>query len=218
MVSSDVYSAVALASIVNQYVMLFEPVCVMGVSSHSNGASSFSISENLKPSETFYAEPNIPFHLKLGSKRIKSINIINYECYLQAEHLHKDFLHVDMKKQLELALSKAVPGYREELWLYCAEVAEKNGISLDRLNAMEGKAKQTMAYLCQRFSVILNNDCQIIDASRYGVENIYDATLLTKNIYQASQASKYLGLSRCARGVKRIVGSIFRKVKLMVMP
>ncbi len=212
----DVYSAVALASIVNQYVMLFEPVCVMGVSLHSGGASNFGSGDNLEPAEKFHSEPNIPFHVKLCSGWIKSIQIIIYECYLQAEHVHKDVLHIDMLNQLELAVSKASLDYQEELWQYCAEVAKKNGISLNRVKVEEGRVRQQMESMWRRFSAAFQDIFLTVDASQYGVEDIYGATLLSKELYQANSIYGFWSLSRYVKGIKRIVGFMFRKIVFIV--
>src|SRR6185436_6485266 len=68
----DVYSAIALASTLDRYVAMREPVSVAGVSSHSNGASSLGIGKLLGPAEKFFSESNIPFHATLGSAKVKS--------------------------------------------------------------------------------------------------------------------------------------------------
>ena len=107
----DVYSAIALASTTDTFVMMREPICVMGVSSHSNGASMFCPRTPKGPSDLFFSESNIPFHSRLGSGRVRSIEIVVFECYLQSSHLHHDELRIDMFEQLTLALARGKPDY-----------------------------------------------------------------------------------------------------------
>jgi Glycosyltransferases involved in cell wall biogenesis len=111
----DVYSAIALSSTVDKYVMLHEPVTIMGVSAHSGGASGFGIGKSHEPAKKFYSENNIPFHPRLGSGRVKSIRIIIYECYLQSMHLHNDKLKIDIIEQLAMALAQSDSDYYNEL-------------------------------------------------------------------------------------------------------
>lgn len=197
----DVYSAVALASIAEKYVMLHEPVCVMGVSTHSNGASNFRLDTNQGPSQKFFSENNIPFHPKLGSERVKSIQLIIYESYLQATHLHKDILKIDMAEQLGLALARSPIDYRPELKKYCDEVAYKNGIDVERVEMSVNKHNQK--YLARLFNVLLGcwNEL-LLDSTTYSVRNVYGAAMLSHTLYQFYNRDKYWRLFN----LKKLIG------------
>ena len=85
----DVYSALAVASIVHKYIFLEEPVAINGASRHSIGTSQFSPDQksDQSPSRNFLAEDNMPFHRDMplfGEKKYPmSIQAIVYESYLQ---------------------------------------------------------------------------------------------------------------------------------------
>ena len=200
----DVYSAVALSSVLPKYVRLFEPVCVMGVSSHSNGASTFAPGATSAAAEMFFSEPNIPFHPKLGSGRTKSTQLLHYESYLQAEHLHKDVFHVDLRDQLTLAISKARPDYRSDVIDYCLSVAADNHMRLEVVKfRKDSLLKRASSVFCNEISV---------DASQYGVANIYDATLLSERLYQAHHNSRYGCLYRYVKGIRKLLGLVLKKL------
>lgn len=61
----DVYSGIAIASIVPRYLYSLEPLALAGVSRHSTGTSHFSrptSGNELSPAQRFISEGNIPFH------------------------------------------------------------------------------------------------------------------------------------------------------------
>lgn len=178
----DVYSAVALASVINNYVAIREPVCVSGVSSHSNGASTLGLTKNRTPAEKFLSEGNIPFHSKLGSPCVSSVPVIMYECYLQSIHLHRDVLKIDMSEQLSGILYLSTPGQYPELKNYCDQVAQLNGIPTDSYK----KNVSQLQYLTwkRRITSVTEGWRYItVDARDFKIDNVGDATILAKSIY-----------------------------------
>lgn len=203
----DAYSAVALASIVNQFVMVFEPACVMGVSTHSAGASVFASGTSSKSNDIIASEPNIPFHsMLILVSTLKSIHISVYECYLQAEHLHKNILNIDMLEQLTLALSKVSRDYYDDFSQYCKEVAANDNVSFNA-------DKFTFNMLDRIYDLVSLSlqDTITVNASKYGVKNIYDATLLSNKLYLDNATSKYKFICKYIRLVKKILRFIFTK-------
>jgi glycosyltransferase involved in cell wall biosynthesis len=205
----DVYSAVALASTADRYVMLHEPICVMGVSSHSGGASSFGMGKNEEPAQKFYSEKNIPYHSKLGSERVKSIQIIIYESYLQSMHLHNDILKVDMCDQLALALGKSSSEYYHELRKYCDEVVFKNGIDAERLEKAIRLTKNKGKKWMNRIKLIILYLKELtIDTSQYSVTNVYGAALLTNALYQFNVSHKHWHLRKLFTLIKNSIFTV----------
>lgn len=204
----DVYSAIALASIVDRYVMINEPVTVMGVSSHSTGASNFGASKSQEAAQIFYSESNIPFHSRLGSERVKSIRIIIYECYLQSLHLHNDALKINMLDQLRLAMAQSNRDYSNELLYYCRNVASKNGIDMELIN--DGGMKQKLI----RLSILINAvfsifKCQTIEASKYFVKDVFGASQLSRTIHKYYTTDKHSGTYRLISLVAKKLCSIY---------
>ena len=191
----DVYSAIAIASTVEKYVMINEPVAVMGVSSHSGGASGLGIGKSLEPSKKFYSETNIPFHPRLGSERVKSIRISIYECYLQSIHLHKDALKVNMIEQLNLAMAQSTKDYASELLDYCKHVASINGLDINSIDT------GIMKYILTRLSILKIAvlsifKCQTIDARMYFVYDVFGASQISRTIHQYFTTDKHSGIYR----------------------
>lgn len=109
----DLYSAIAIASVIDRYVFLHAPTAVSGVSKHSTGNSSFSNkkNKNMAPVSTFYSERNIPFHAEVplhedGGLPI-SFQAMVYEAYLQSAVLRGASSRVNHRQQLEIILATA---------------------------------------------------------------------------------------------------------------
>jgi glycosyltransferase involved in cell wall biosynthesis len=94
----DVYSAIAIASVIEEYVYCHEPLAVNGVSVNSCGSSFFNGDQGNKggasPAMRFFSEKNIPFHPDLplveNYKPPLSIQALVYESYLQSLPLVKN--------------------------------------------------------------------------------------------------------------------------------
>jgi hypothetical protein len=211
----DVYSAIALASVLDTYVMLKEPVAVAGLSSHSTGAAGFGIGKNCVPAQTFFMEENIPFHSMLaGGERVKSLEICVYESYLQSAHLHHDFLKIRLEDQMRLALSRIVPQYYDDLRRYCSQVACDNEINMDivdrKTNKLKGRLSlqwlKTVANLIIRelpFSG--NKEFRIKDAREFGVQDISGAVLLAKAVFLLETRYANWKLDTFFRSVKKVL-------------
>jgi glycosyltransferase involved in cell wall biosynthesis len=208
----DVYSAIALASIVDDYAMLHEPVCVMGVSVHSNGSSQFGLGKSQGPVLKFYSENNIPFHESLGSNTVKSIPIITYESYLQASHLHNDILKVDMVEQLGLALATSSDEYRTELKKYCDEVALRNGVDLKAVEICISKRNPKIISRLLSFAVTYWNEL-CVDSAKYSVKNVYGAAMLSHVLYKFNRHDKNWRLINMKKLVLKIWSRLWRFLK-----
>ncbi|MGD0854225.1 MAG: glycosyltransferase family 2 protein [Dehalococcoidia bacterium] len=190
----DLYSSIALASVVDTYVILKEPVAVCGVSSHSAGNAWISVKKSdRKQAEVFFSENNIPFHSMLaGGEVLKSVQIAVYESYLQTAHLHHNFLKIKLEDQLALILAGTPKQDYSEISKYCYGVAQSNGVDrniLDRKTSSERK-RLFLRRLNQTLGVVfgqlnLSDDKRVIirDAREFGATNIYGATLLAKAVY-----------------------------------
>lgn len=180
----DVYSAIALASVLDKYVMLREPVAIAGTSSHSNGASTLGIGQNTNPARQFYSERNIPFHEALfGGESVKSIPILVYESYLQSTDLHHDYLQIHMPDQLGLALARVKSRGFAELRQYCMQVAQRNGILEKEI--MRGYRREKTRFLIERIkeAIRLSFSALTIDGADFGIRDISGAATLAKSSY-----------------------------------
>lgn len=196
----DVYSAVALASVAQSYVLLREPVCVMGVSSHSNGASNFGSGTPKGPGDLYYSEPNIPFHPALGHGRVKAIELLVYESYLQSLHLHGNSLGISLPSQLALALARADSRDFLEVEKYCTDVMEAQPPGSARLpTGWAHTVRSALGRWLNRARALFRalNDLTV-DAAAYHVTDVYGAAHLTAHLHRFHHHDRYWRLRQIA--------------------
>lgn len=108
--SPDVYSAIAISSIVKEYIFSDEPLAISGTSRHSTGNSFYSTSKRRDPTPgaKFATEENLPFHEDMplcddGGYPL-SLHALVYESYLQSMSLRPAAGQVDHVRQLEIIM------------------------------------------------------------------------------------------------------------------
>jgi len=119
----DVYSAIVLSLLIDDYVYVNEPLAINGASSHSGGTATFETSKKARsydPAKKFLMEPNLPFHssLPLGKNDmpVRCLSVLVYEAFLQAEVFHLGAqVSTSHQRQLELALIESGPDHEEVL-------------------------------------------------------------------------------------------------------
>lgn len=128
----DLYSAVALCLKTDRFLSIGYPIAVGGTSRHSTGAAN-SIATNdegRRAIAMYMQEDNIPFHpdLIMG----KSLEILLYECYLQARHLRSGPPALTLQRQLQVALDRAPAIHRESIAEDCRRMAQRHGLRVPR--------------------------------------------------------------------------------------
>jgi hypothetical protein len=209
----DVYSAIALASVLDHYVALKELIAVSGLSSHSTGASAFGLVKNVAPVQKFLSEENIPFHSILaGGETSKSASIMVYECYLQSIHLHHDFLKIKLEDQLGLALSTITSQHYDDLRKYCNRVACNNGLGMDIVDRKTRKFKRQqriehLKKINDHLSRLFRQ--RTISCNKFGIQDVYGAVFLAKAVFLLETQHKHWKLDNLFRVIRRIVKNIF---------
>jgi hypothetical protein len=125
----DLYSAITLCLATDRYLAVAEPVAIGGTSRHSTGAAYTIATTNAgqEPIRQYLQEDNIPFHPDLLLS--KSLQIMLYECYLQARHLHRPGMpRTTLARQLEVALETAPPQHRHSIEQDCRQIAQRGGL------------------------------------------------------------------------------------------
>lgn len=123
----DVYSAIAAASVTDEYLYVWGPLAIAGMSSHSNGKKFMNASKEDEKSMDFFRENKMEFHKELGGGLIQSVPMLVYESYLQSTHLRSGE-RTSRHFQLALAISKAAPKSRADVLAYCKKIAEKDNL------------------------------------------------------------------------------------------
>ncbi len=202
----DIYSAIALASVLDDYVMLKEPVAIAGLSSHSTGASGFGLTQSV-PVQKFFSEENIPFDGRLRHNNFpRSASIWIYECYLQAIHIHDDFLKVKLEDQLGLALSRIPKNEYDILRKYCVEIAHRNGIDMTLVDRRE-KAYGRWGFFrrwVERVSWSWNH--LVLSGKEFGIHNVYEASILARAVLLLK--TRYAGwrFKKLFKGIRKLFG------------
>ncbi len=180
----DLYSAVAVASVIDRYVYLHAPMATLGRSKHSIGASTFSVrGASATPVTTFYSEGNIPFHDAMplhedGSLPI-SFHALVYETYLQSASLRSASCDFSHRQQLGIILATA-GAHRESIEKWGRLFAERHGIDFA---AAKRTAAVKRAYL-QPLSASnkLRNALHTVFADNLPIRNIHEACIAAGTI------------------------------------
>lgn len=142
----DVYSAVAIASVIDSYAYSHEPLCISGVSRHSTGTSQFSNdpTKPRSPAQVFISEGNIPYHRDLplcsDGSYPPSLQAMVYESYLQSAGLRSASsgnLHVKMLKVILATAARQDDRIEEWGRLF----ADRHQLNFDALNTQARRAK-----------------------------------------------------------------------------
>jgi Glycosyl transferase family 2 len=190
----DVYAAVALSLALDQYVYLHEPLSICGASAHSIGASHFKISTNSSASAKYHAEEEIPFHPSLGDGRVRSIELLVYEAFLQASHLHHNYDCSSTAEHLAVSIAHsddARNGYsRTNVTDYCRGIAEGQGIDFPSVEACARRMsfRNRVRATCRRISSPFP-EFQV-DGGLLGLGNIFDATVAANSLYFQATSNK----------------------------
>ena len=190
----DVYSSIAIASAIDQYVYSNEPLAINGASIHSTGTSSFSSSEPNQrvksPSKMFSSENNIPFHSDIpmcaDGSYPPSIEATIYESYLQSDPLrdgNQDKIY-HIQRMLELSLANGRKIHQETLKDWAKLTAKFHELDFTRI---QNRAKIRKLYL--ELHKFRNKIYSGLNMYRAGSNNlflkdVYEASLVAQNIIQ----------------------------------
>jgi hypothetical protein len=203
----DVYAAVALSSTLGWYVYMNQPLSICGASAHSIGASQFGSSTNLSASARFFSEEGIPFHPAIGNGRVRSIQLIVYEAYLRAAHLHNDFVCTSMAEQLALSIAHSGDA-RMDVTDYCRGIAESHGIDFQLVKA-SARRFSLLHRVPTRFRRLKSPFPEFqVDGELLGVMNIFDATVAANALYLQVTLNK-------AWRVRKLLRALFRRAGLL---
>lgn len=187
-VNPDVYTAVAIARLTNDFLFVHTPLAISGTSRHSNGHSAFSVNPTRDPQvyQQFLSEGNIPFHpdmptLEDGSIPL-SLQACVYEAYLQSTHLHGDVDDMDHTRQLAVILATSGK-HRAMIESWGHEFAKRHGLNYavaERVAARLRPGLQARA-LEQKLRRVLRS----VVTDRLGLRNVHEASIAAAVIRMA---------------------------------
>ncbi len=201
----DIFSSIALSSVTPNYIWSHEPFAIAGHSRHSNGASARAFARRansasaLLPNQQFYGEANIPWHddipvLDNGILPLSN-DLLVYESYLQAKHIHNDNLNVNQSEILALLIAKDIDD-KERMASWVQLFSERHELDLNeaRRKARLVKWRIMCDRLLQQASAF--HDIYRLEP-RFGLKmrDVYDSSLVAATILKTrpSRLRSYLG-------------------------
>lgn len=176
----DVYSGIAVSSIIDKYIYNWQPWGIAGASKHSNGTHHRNKSEAEVKKLAYYTESKLQFLESLGDGHcIESMQIIMYESFLKSEHLRKYDIGVNLANQLGISMATSTKGNKERVFEYCRVMAEKNAIPFEQiLKAMKAKklvskVKKLGRKVVRRIPGMGRSSRKVIECPL--ITNVYDA-------------------------------------------
>jgi len=203
----DYYMAIAIASMVPDYIYSFEPLVISGASKHSGGGCAFSRKEKDKnsPSVKFFQEPNIPFHnaLPLDSSGypVVSIQAIIYEAYLQSESLRDYSQFINHQQQLALILASSLD-FKASVENWGKKFAQQHELDLQRAKkeaCIIGR-KYKFSHRLQQINTIVNS--YGLGDKSYPLKNVYDASIAGGSV-QTIKPNLWSNILRIIKRVKK---------------
>jgi len=185
----DVYSGIVLATVIDTYIYSYFPFTLDGVSGHSNGTSFGMATKQKAAANLFLSEKNLPMHE--GFLYCQSAFLLTAESVFQAIDHHvldpKEF-KVDIVAFLKAALTEvqkepksrydnvmAAINYTAEYFKISTQIIAN--LTKQYPNKPVGEKYDRNVEGFNRFKNRIE-----VDASKYGVDNVYDATLLDDKI------------------------------------
>ncbi|MBL1259522.1 MAG: glycosyltransferase family 2 protein [Thiotrichaceae bacterium] len=178
----DVYSAVAISSIIDRYIYSHEPLAINGASRHSTGTSQFATKDKseLSPADRFASEGNIPFHKDLplcaDGSYPKSLQAMVYESYLQSRCLRggaKESIHAE---QLEVILETS--GKHDfAIGEWGEEFARKHGLDYDVILAKASRKKTVLGVVSIPSRISRAMNIYSVGSPEEPIKDIYEAAM-----------------------------------------
>jgi glycosyltransferase involved in cell wall biosynthesis len=208
----DVYSAVAISSVIDRYAYSREPLAISGMSRHSIGRSQFDKKDSaeVSPAEKFAAEGNIPFHedvlLNENGRVARSLQLLVYESYLQSRCLRPAVDTNIHAEQLEVVLATS-GAHSSEISEWGAEFAKFHDLDYDliRRKASRGRAVFKVDSTIRMAAAVLRT--HFVRAQENSLTNVFEASLaagairanipgLPKRLLRLSQQALQLSLEK----------------------
>jgi hypothetical protein len=147
-ISPDIYSAVAICSVTDKYILSRRPWSVTGSSHHSNGRQHRDIPKAQAKQLPMHCETQLHFHPSLGDGCVEAMQLAIYECVLQSAHLRKAELGVSLFEQLVICLIQAGRRTIEPVTEYCRAVAIMNAVDFDAV--LQHARRRKLCYRLQK--------------------------------------------------------------------
>lgn len=191
-VNPDVYTAIAIARLINEFLFVREPLAISGTSRYSNGHSAFStsVARDPKAYQQFLSEGNIPFHPDMPTladgKLPPSLQACVYEAYLQSTLLAGDIQGMTHARQLPIFLATSGK-HRAEIDNWGKVFAESH--HLDYTNAQRIAAHLRPWLQARALGQKTRRVFRSVVTDKLGLQNVYEASIAAGVIRAAPSRS-----------------------------
>jgi glycosyltransferase involved in cell wall biosynthesis len=206
----DVYSAVAISTVLDRYAYSYEATAINGASQHSTGTSHFSRGGNgsESPAAKFAAEGNLPFHpdvpLSTEGSYPKSLQALVYESYLQSIKLRPADLAPMHDKQLETILATSSKR-SEEIQDWGRIFAGRHGLNFEsisarsRLSRLKFEAKSALGRVHKALSA-----WAVTGSDETPILNVQEASVLARQIMNEKPGVLSVSANSIKQGITRL--------------
>ena len=184
-VTPDVYSGFAIASQIASYMYSIRPFSINGASGHSIGASTSNSHDDKNPLVRFIKEMDMPLHPKLPEIIQGSVVACVSEALLQAnDHCYNGSLKINMCKVIRKIIrevSKSEPIRYRRVTEQLSRMTKESNLEKCVIRSMRRFPNQSAR---SKIEFGLNAEQELIlEASRFNVSNVYEASLLVHRIF-----------------------------------
>jgi Glycosyl transferase family 2 len=185
----DVYMAFAIASLVDTYIYLREPLAINGASKHSTGTSMLSpaAASKTSPIRQFASEGNIPFHADVplpNGVYPASLQVVVYECFLQTTDLRQGTPPIDHARELTVILGSA-GRHTESVHEWGKIFAQQHALDFESIvqRASEWRARRRIRRLSARLAAAM--DIYKASSSDFSLGDVFEASIASAAIRAA---------------------------------
>jgi hypothetical protein len=202
----DVYSAIALAGILNTYVFSYEPFAINGASKHSIGTSVFSTAgaSAAAAAQKFGAEANLPFHADVpllpDGALPTSMQALVYESFLQSLDLLVGPPITEHARQLAVIL--AAPGANGAVREWSRQFARQHGLDFESLSRRASGRKLSDRLRALGDRIVTGMNTYSTDWGTDFIRDVHEASIAAAAIRELSP-SRLRNLARGLRLVRR---------------
>jgi hypothetical protein len=182
--SPDISSAIALSSMLSEYVYSYDSFAIAGESGHSLGASFVHSGWANKSAQEFQVEDNFPLHPMFNGRVPRAIQLHVFDAYLRYYRLSDSELCAEIERQMAIALALSQASQYSEMESMLYSLAGQ--FSLD-VSAVMGRANKNKIVLrnllrLKRLLEFVDEAYLANDASL--LSNVYDASISAQAIIE----------------------------------
>jgi glycosyltransferase involved in cell wall biosynthesis len=206
----DVYSAISIASAVETYIYLNDPLAINGASRHSTGISQFGRGEKLgaSPASIFASEENIPFHedvpLCADGSYPSSLQVMVYESFLQSGRVQPEKRREMHAKQLAIILASA-NRLDSSVADWARQFATKHDLDFKAINLMATARRPLKRVASALHTVWSTINTWGAGSPEFPIRDIHEASI-------AAGAIRNVGVTRL-KNARRLIRRLLSEIK-----